>query len=99
MRIPLERIIESYKDGETAEGLVESFDTLRLADVYAVISLSHNRKTMTKYARDRVRAGLPMPGVFIARRRPVGRMIDEILIVTLCSDPYEWKDRVEFLPF
>jgi uncharacterized protein (DUF433 family) len=37
-RIPLERIVESYKDGESAEGIVESFDSLKLADVYAVIS-------------------------------------------------------------
>jgi uncharacterized protein (DUF433 family) len=37
-RIPLERIVNSYRDGESPEGIVESFDTLNLADVYTVIS-------------------------------------------------------------
>jgi uncharacterized protein (DUF433 family) len=36
-RIPLERIIEHYKEGDTPEGIVEAFDTLRLADVYTLI--------------------------------------------------------------
>ena len=37
-RIPLERIVECYQEGMTPEGIVEDYDTLRLADVYAVIS-------------------------------------------------------------
>ena len=37
-RIPLERVVESYLDGATPETIVDWFDTLRLADVYAVIA-------------------------------------------------------------
>lgn len=37
-RIPLERVIEAYRDGATPESIVRSFDSLRLADVYAVLS-------------------------------------------------------------
>lgn len=64
------------------------------------ILLSHDRKTMTKFAYERVAAGLPTPGVFIIRNRPgqVGRMVQEILLVALGSEQDEWKDQVQFLP-
>ncbi len=43
-RIPLERVVEYYNAGETPEGIVDAFDTLRLADVYAVISFYLDHK-------------------------------------------------------
>jgi uncharacterized protein (DUF433 family) len=36
-RIPLERVIDAYNAGERPESICEAFDTLQLADVYAVI--------------------------------------------------------------
>jgi uncharacterized protein (DUF433 family) len=45
-RIALERVIEEYLNGSTPEQIVENFDTLRLADVYAVLAyyLTHQRE-------------------------------------------------------
>ncbi len=37
-RVLLERIIHAFEDGATPEGIVQSYDTLQLADVYAVIT-------------------------------------------------------------
>jgi uncharacterized protein (DUF433 family) len=37
-RISLELVVEHYQAGETPEAIVETFDTLRLADVYAIIA-------------------------------------------------------------
>lgn len=63
------------------------------------ILLTHDRSTIPDYAYDRVRAGQPMAGAFVVSDRfPIGQAIDEILLVTFCSTPDEWKDRVEFLP-
>ncbi|MFO0810441.1 MAG: DUF5615 family PIN-like protein [Gemmataceae bacterium] len=63
------------------------------------ILLTHDRKTMPRFADDRVRAGLPMPGVFVIRNQPpLGDMIDEILLVAECSSQDEWTNRVEYLP-
>jgi hypothetical protein len=63
------------------------------------ILFSHDRATMTMYAHERIRAGLPMPGLFIAGRKTRRRrIIDDILIIAFCSAPDEWKDRVEYLP-
>lgn len=64
------------------------------------ILLTHDRNTVAGFAYDRVRTGLPMPGVFVIRNRPeqIGQMVDDILLVALCSSQEEWKDRVVFLP-
>jgi uncharacterized protein (DUF433 family) len=53
-RVHLETVLEAYLEGATAEAIVESFDTLRLADVYAVISyyLNHADK-VNDYLRQR----------------------------------------------
>jgi hypothetical protein len=37
-RVLLELVIHAFKAGETPEAIVQSYDTLRLADVYAVVS-------------------------------------------------------------
>jgi uncharacterized protein (DUF433 family) len=37
-RVLLERIIHAFEDGATPEGIVQSYDTLHLADVYAVLT-------------------------------------------------------------
>jgi uncharacterized protein (DUF433 family) len=52
-RIPLERIVEEYKDGATPEEIVSSFDTLRLSDVYVLIGyyLDH-KEEVEQYLRE-----------------------------------------------
>ena len=37
-RVLLERIVHAFEDGATPEGIVQSYDTLHLADVYAVLT-------------------------------------------------------------
>src|ERR1019366_3034933 len=37
-RVLLERIVHAFEDGATPEGIVQSYDTLQLADVYAVLT-------------------------------------------------------------
>jgi len=37
-RVLLDLVIHAFRDGATAEGIVESYEALNLADVYAVIS-------------------------------------------------------------
>lgn len=75
-------------------------DILAWAAAEGRIVVTHDQATMPDFAYDRVRAGLPMPGVFVIRDHPnrIGDMIDEILIVALCSEQHEWADKVEHLP-
>src|SRR5436305_10168077 len=53
-RVLLERIVHAFEDGATPEGIVQSYDTLQLADVYAVLTwyLRH-KAAVTDYLRQR----------------------------------------------
>ncbi len=52
-RIPLERIVEHYQGGRTPAQIVESFESLRLADVYSLIGyyLDHTEQ-VDQYLRE-----------------------------------------------
>ncbi len=63
------------------------------------IMLTHDVNTMTGFAYARVKAGLPMPGVFAVNRdEPVGEIIEDILLLIECSAEDEWEGQVTFLP-
>ncbi len=63
------------------------------------IMLSHDVSTLTRFAYDRVAAGLRMPGVFeVGRRLTIKAVIDDLLLVSHCSFPDDWEGRVVYLP-
>lgn len=63
------------------------------------ILLTHDRATMSDYAYERVAAGEEMTGVFILNDRfPVGRAIEEILLLSACTEQAEWAGRAVHLP-
>lgn len=55
-RVLLERIVHAFQDGATPEGIVQSYDTLHLADVYAVLSWYLRHKAdVEDYLRNRAK--------------------------------------------
>src|SRR5437667_8419587 len=49
------------------------------------VLLTHDASTVTRDAYDRVRAGLPMPGVFeVAQDLSIGQAIEEIAMLAEC---------------
>jgi hypothetical protein len=63
------------------------------------VLLTHDVSTITKYAYERVRAGQPMPGVFeVSRAVPVGRAVEDILLLAECSLDAEWEGQIRYLP-
>lgn len=63
------------------------------------ILLTHDVRTITKFAYERVHAGLAMLGVFeISRSMPIDQAIEEILIVAECSIDGEWEGQERYLP-
>ena len=63
------------------------------------VLLTHDASTITRYAYERIQVGQPMPGVFAVNRDlPVGRVIEEILLLTECSLEREWEGQVRYLP-
>ena len=73
--------------------------TLKWAAAENRIVLTKDRSTMIGFAWDRVRAGLPMPGVLVLPEGAgIGPIIDAILLANACSSQDEWRDQVQFLP-
>ncbi|HBI46996.1 MAG TPA: hypothetical protein DDY78_29705 [Planctomycetales bacterium] len=65
----------------------------------ARIVLTHDRATMPDDAYARLAAADPMAGVFVLNDRfPVGRAIEELLLLNACSEQTEWIGRVIHLP-
>ena len=63
------------------------------------VLLTHDVSTMPRYARERVRAGKPMPGVFeVSRKVPIGQAIEDLLLIAECSQEGEWEGQVRYLP-
>ncbi len=63
------------------------------------VVLTHDAATMAYYAYERVRAGLSMPGVIeVADDLPIGRVVDDILLLAEYSNRGEWNGRVIYLP-
>lgn len=63
------------------------------------VLLTHDVKTITKFAYQRLRQGKPMPGVFEVRRKtPLGEVIEDILLLVEVSFEGEWDKQVQYLP-
>ena len=63
------------------------------------VVLTHDQKTVPKYAYDRVEAGLPMPGVFVGDLYlNVQQAIEDLLLIAECSESEEWEGQVRYLP-
>lgn len=55
-RVPLETLMAAFKRGESPEAIHESYDTVPLADVYAVIAYYlHHRSEVEAYLSERDR--------------------------------------------
>ena len=64
------------------------------------IVLTHDKRTMPRHVRDRLAAGLHVPGVFIVNdSASVGRCIDDLQLIAGCSHESEWQDQIIYLPF
>ena len=63
------------------------------------VVITHDVATMTAFAYDRVRAGLPMPGVFeVVRAVPLHQAIEDLVLIAECSNEGEWEGQVRYLP-
>ncbi len=82
-------------------GLANTPDPLLLewAAGHGRVLLTHDGATMIGFAYDRVRQGLPMPGVFFVRETmPIGQAIDGLLLAVLCGVPDDWDRQVIHFP-
>ncbi len=63
------------------------------------ILLTHDVSTMTRYAYERIQLHKPMPGIFeVSRNLPIGKIIEDILLLAEYSLEDEWDGQVRYLP-
>jgi hypothetical protein len=78
---------------------VDDPDVLAWAAENDRIVLTHDRATLPDYAFERIAAGDAMAGVFIVNDRfPVGRAIEELLLMVECTEQAEWSGRAVHIP-
>ena len=72
-RVTLDTVVAAFRLGETAEGIVESYPTLRLADVYRILGyyLLH-RDTVDAYVTEREREASRLRGEIEGHLDPTG---------------------------
>lgn len=83
------------------EGLRTQDDTVVLewAAQTGRVLLTHDAKTMPTCAYERVSNALPMPGIFVVQQEaPIGRVIEEIILLAEYSLGNEWDKQVSYLP-
>ncbi|MBI3273010.1 MAG: DUF5615 family PIN-like protein [Planctomycetes bacterium] len=63
------------------------------------VVLTHDVSTMTRQAYSRAASGVPMPGLFaVSQDLPIGRAIEDLLLLAECSYEGEWEGQVRYLP-
>ena len=63
------------------------------------VLITHDVRTITRFAYERVRMGLPMPGVVeVSPDLPIGQAIEGLILLAECSLEGEWEGQVRYLP-
>jgi hypothetical protein len=60
----------------------------------------HDVNTMRDFFYERIKAELPVPGVFLVHKQtPVGQVVDALELLILASDEAEWNGKITYIPF
>ena len=63
------------------------------------ILVTHDISTMTDFAYQRIKAGLLMPGLIeVPEALSIGRAIQDLTLLILCSRDGEWESQAVYLP-
>lgn len=63
------------------------------------VLITHDVETVTRYARERVDAGLPMPGVIeVVASAPIGKAVEDLAVILECLGDGELHGQVLYIP-
>ncbi|MCP9449844.1 MAG: DUF5615 family PIN-like protein [Nitrospira sp.] len=82
-------------------GLSEATDdaVLEYASIENRVVISHDYNTMRAHAADRLQAGLPMAGlILVPQHVPLGKVIEELVLIAETTSGEEWHGQIVFLP-
>jgi predicted nuclease of predicted toxin-antitoxin system len=75
-------------------------ELLHWAAVENRVLLTHDAASLIDLANNRVTTGKPMPGVVLVNQTaPIGKVIEQLVIVIECSHEGEWDNRICYLPW
>jgi hypothetical protein len=95
-RIPTLDVLRAQDVGLTGASDAE---VLAFAAAENRIVLTHDVRTFSRFAYQRVAERQPMPGVFeVGQELPVSVAIDELVLLAECSIDGEWEGQVRYLP-
>ena len=61
--------------------------------------ITNNRDSMPQHLSDHLAAGHHVPGIFtINLQMPMGKIIDELILIAGASDENEYMDEIKYLP-
>src|ERR1043165_10119988 len=64
-----------------------------------LVLVTHDLKTIPRFAYERVAQRLPMAGVIaIGDELPIGQVIEELAVIVACSESSDWENQVVYLP-
>lgn len=85
----------------TSVGLAGQSDPLVLdyAAENRLVIVTHDVRTMIKFAKERISLGKPMPGLFLVPQNVSPREVAESLtFIWSTTTPEEWEGQIMFLP-
>jgi len=72
---------------------------LEYAEREKLLVVPHDVNTMPAAAYARLSAGKSFPGLFMVQQTsPIGRVIEDLVLIWSGTEIEEWKDQVVFLP-
>ena len=96
----LEPAIDFQSAREASLAGVADPKVLELAARENRILVTHDRKTMPRHFASFVGAGSRSAGVFLIRQdASVKAVIEALVLVWAASEPEEWEDKIEDIPF
>lgn len=85
-------------NGANLEGVPDP-RVLTLAAEQDRILVSHDFQTMPRHFGEFLATRGSSPGVFLVKQSsPVGKVIDELVLIWVASDAEEWKGRILEIP-
>jgi len=77
----------------------EDPDILIWAEREDRILVSSDLSTLPNFLSDHLQAGRHSPGVFLIRRgTTLKEGVESLMLAAYASEPWEWKDRCQFIP-
>lgn len=80
------------------EGLSDP-EVLAIGAEQGRILVTHDRQTMPRHFGEFLATGRDSPGVFlVSQYGPIGKVIDELVLIWSASEAEEWKNRIVNVP-